>query len=53
LVAPVEIGDGALVAAGSTISTSVEADAIALTRAPQKSIEKGALRFRSKRQKNS
>lgn len=53
LVAPVEIGDGALVAAGSTISTSVGENAIALTRAPQKSIENGALRFRSKRQKKS
>jgi bifunctional UDP-N-acetylglucosamine pyrophosphorylase/glucosamine-1-phosphate N-acetyltransferase len=35
LVAPVEIGDGALVAAGSTITKNVPADAIAVGRAEQ------------------
>jgi bifunctional UDP-N-acetylglucosamine pyrophosphorylase/glucosamine-1-phosphate N-acetyltransferase len=35
LVAPVEIGDGAYIAAGSTITDKVEADALALGRARQ------------------
>ncbi|MEC9346814.1 MAG: bifunctional UDP-N-acetylglucosamine diphosphorylase/glucosamine-1-phosphate N-acetyltransferase GlmU [Pseudomonadota bacterium] len=35
LVAPVSIGDGALVAAGSTIARDVPANALVLTRAPQ------------------
>ena len=38
LVAPVNIGDGATIGAGSTISKDVEADQLALTRAPQKRI---------------
>jgi len=39
LVAPVTIGDGALVGAGSTLSKDVDADALAVTRAPQKQVE--------------
>lgn len=35
LVAPVAIGDGAIIAAGSTITDDVEADALGITRAPQ------------------
>ncbi len=35
LVAPVKVGDGAIVAAGSTITESVEADALALGRSRQ------------------
>ncbi|WP_426166522.1 bifunctional UDP-N-acetylglucosamine diphosphorylase/glucosamine-1-phosphate N-acetyltransferase GlmU [Sandarakinorhabdus sp. DWP1-3-1] len=35
LVAPVTIGDGAIVAAGSTVTTDVAADALALVRPPQ------------------
>ena len=35
LVAPVSIGDGALTASGSVITSDVEADALALARAPQ------------------
>ena len=35
LVAPVTIGDGAIVAAGSTITADVPADALALVRPPQ------------------
>jgi bifunctional UDP-N-acetylglucosamine pyrophosphorylase/glucosamine-1-phosphate N-acetyltransferase len=49
LVAPVKIGDGALVAAGSTISQDVPADALAIERAPQDRREGWAARFREKK----
>jgi bifunctional UDP-N-acetylglucosamine pyrophosphorylase/glucosamine-1-phosphate N-acetyltransferase len=39
LVAPVTIGDGAWVGAGSTVTEDVPAGALALTRPPQKNIE--------------
>jgi bifunctional UDP-N-acetylglucosamine pyrophosphorylase/glucosamine-1-phosphate N-acetyltransferase len=46
LVAPVKIGDGAIVAAGSVITSNVEADALALSRAST-SVKVGwAKRFR-------
>ncbi|MDX1401787.1 MAG: DapH/DapD/GlmU-related protein, partial [Kiloniellales bacterium] len=48
LVAPVSIGDGALVGAGSTITHSVEPDALAVARNSQRNIKKGAEKFRSK-----
>ncbi|MGE0669204.1 MAG: bifunctional UDP-N-acetylglucosamine diphosphorylase/glucosamine-1-phosphate N-acetyltransferase GlmU [Sphingomonadales bacterium] len=51
LVAPVKIGDGALVGAGSVITSEVGKDAIAVTRAPQKQIPGGAAKFRSKNAK--
>lgn len=51
LVAPVKIGDGAFVGAGSTITRDVEADAMAVTRANQKSVAAGAKRFRERRRK--
>jgi len=39
LVAPVTIGDGAVVGAGSTISKDVDVDALAITRAPVKQLD--------------
>ena len=39
LVAPVEIADGAVVAAGSTITSDVPGEALAVARARQKNIE--------------
>jgi len=39
LVAPVTIGDRAIVGAGSTITKDVNADALSVTRAPQKSVD--------------
>jgi bifunctional UDP-N-acetylglucosamine pyrophosphorylase/glucosamine-1-phosphate N-acetyltransferase len=39
LVAPVTVGDGAIVGAGSTITKDVKADALSVTRAPQKSVD--------------
>ena len=46
LVAPVKIGDGAIVGAGSTVAKDVKADALAVTRAPQREIGGWASKFR-------
>lgn len=51
LVAPVTIGDGAIVGAGSTITQDVAADALALTRAPQVAKEGWAPVFRETKKK--
>ena len=40
LVAPVKVGDGALIGAGSVITKDVAADTLAVTRAPQKETKK-------------
>ncbi len=45
LVAPVTIGDGAIIGAGSAVAKDVAADALAVTRAPQKEIAGWARRF--------
>ena len=49
LVAPVKIGEGATVGAGSVITSDVEADALAVARSRQKSIAGWAKAFRKKR----
>ncbi len=51
LVAPVAIGDGALIGAGSTITKDVPADALALSRVPQTSREGGASQIRARQKK--
>jgi bifunctional UDP-N-acetylglucosamine pyrophosphorylase/glucosamine-1-phosphate N-acetyltransferase len=51
LVAPVKIGEGALIGAGSVITSEVFVDAIAVTRAPQKQIPGAAAKFRAKNAK--
>ena len=51
LVAPVKIGDGAYVAAGSTITKDVPADALALGRAQQETREGWAAKYRARRQR--
>jgi bifunctional UDP-N-acetylglucosamine pyrophosphorylase / glucosamine-1-phosphate N-acetyltransferase len=48
LVAPVRIGDGAIVGAGSVITEDVEADALAVERNEQKGIAGWARRFRER-----
>ncbi len=48
LVAPVSVGDGAIVGAGSTITQDVPADALALTRPALTQKEGGASRLRAK-----
>jgi bifunctional UDP-N-acetylglucosamine pyrophosphorylase/glucosamine-1-phosphate N-acetyltransferase len=51
LVAPVTIGDGAITGAGSVITKDVPADALAVTRAPQRALEGWAARFRESKKK--
>ena len=48
LVAPVTIGDGAIVGAGSVITRDVEADSLAIERNEQKGIAGWARRFRER-----
>jgi bifunctional UDP-N-acetylglucosamine pyrophosphorylase/glucosamine-1-phosphate N-acetyltransferase len=50
-VAPVRIGKGSLIGAGSTITKDVPADALAITRAEQKVVEGWAARKRAKNKK--
>lgn len=49
LIAPLSIGDYAIVGAGSVITQSVEGRALAVTRAQQTTLEDGADKFRDKR----
>jgi bifunctional UDP-N-acetylglucosamine pyrophosphorylase/glucosamine-1-phosphate N-acetyltransferase len=51
LVAPVRVGKGAYVGAGSTITKDVPPDALAITRAPMKVIEGWAARRRAEQKK--
>ncbi len=48
LIAPICIGDGAYIGAGSIISEDVESKALSLTRTPQKHIRQGAERLRAR-----
>ena len=50
LVAPVRIGEGAIVGAGSTITKDVMSDSIAIGRSLQKNVEGAAPRFRARAQ---
>ncbi|WGF88866.1 bifunctional UDP-N-acetylglucosamine diphosphorylase/glucosamine-1-phosphate N-acetyltransferase GlmU [Marinivivus vitaminiproducens] len=49
LVAPVRIGNGAMTAAGSTITSDVEDDALGHSRTEQQTVPQAAARFRAKR----
>ena len=53
LVAPVRIGDGAVVGAGSVITSDVEPDSLALERSEQKGIAGWARRFRERMTRQS
>ncbi|MCD6074669.1 MAG: glmU [Rhodospirillales bacterium] len=50
LVAPVKVGDGAVIGAGSVVTKDVAADALAVTRAEQKEIKGWAKRRRDTQQ---
>lgn len=49
LVAPVTVGAGAIIGAGSAISKNVPADALSVTRAPQRDLKDWAARFNTQR----
>jgi bifunctional UDP-N-acetylglucosamine pyrophosphorylase/glucosamine-1-phosphate N-acetyltransferase len=49
LVAPVAVGPGAVVGAGSTITRDVPADALAVARGRQENLAQGAARLRARR----
>jgi len=53
LVAPVKVGRGAIIAAGSTITKNIEADALALGRSRQTAIAGWARTFRNRKQKRT
>ena len=50
LVAPVSVGDGAIIGAGSTITKDVAADELAVARGDQKGLAGWAARFRKRQQ---
>jgi bifunctional UDP-N-acetylglucosamine pyrophosphorylase/glucosamine-1-phosphate N-acetyltransferase len=50
LVAPVSVGKGAIVGAGSVVTRDVEADSLGVTRADQKGLAGWAARFRERQQ---
>jgi bifunctional UDP-N-acetylglucosamine pyrophosphorylase/glucosamine-1-phosphate N-acetyltransferase len=52
LVAPVEIGKGSIVGAGSVITKNVSDNSIGVERSDQREVKEGAKRFRDKRKKN-
>ena len=52
LIAPVRIGKGAIVAAGSVITRDVQPEAMAIERAKQKNIKKGAAKYRNRKNIN-
>jgi len=49
LVAPVKVGDGAIIGAGSVVARDVAADALAVTRADHKEVKGWAQRFRRRK----
>jgi bifunctional UDP-N-acetylglucosamine pyrophosphorylase / glucosamine-1-phosphate N-acetyltransferase len=51
LVAPVTVGDGAIIGAGTTVTHDVPPDALATGRAPQKIFEGGGKSYRDRKQK--
>ena len=52
LIAPVKIGEGAYIGSSSSISGEVNADSLALTRAPLREIEGWSVKFRMKKDKS-
>ncbi len=48
-VAPVTIGDGAIIAAGTTVTEDVPENALALARAPQTNLQGGGAKYRERK----
>lgn len=49
LVAPVAVGDGAIIGAGTTVTRDVPDDALVTSRAPQRTVEGGGRAYREKK----
>lgn len=52
LVAPVTVGDGAIVGAGTTVTKDVPKDGLAVSRVPQRNLEGGAAAYRARKKKS-
>jgi len=52
LVAPVKVGKGAIVAAGSTITRDIPADSVTIARANQEDINGAAAKYRARKKKS-
>jgi bifunctional UDP-N-acetylglucosamine pyrophosphorylase / glucosamine-1-phosphate N-acetyltransferase len=48
-VAPITVGDGAIIAAGTTVTEDVPKDALALAREPQKNLPEGGAKYRARK----
>ncbi|MDR1335159.1 MAG: NTP transferase domain-containing protein [Holosporaceae bacterium] len=51
IVAPIQIGNNAIIAAGSTVTDEVLAGDLVFARAPQENVKNGAMIFRNKKKK--
>ncbi len=49
LVAPVSVGDGAVIGAGTTVTADIPSDALATSRTPQQTTEGGGARYRERK----
>jgi bifunctional UDP-N-acetylglucosamine pyrophosphorylase/glucosamine-1-phosphate N-acetyltransferase len=52
LVAPVTVGDGAIIGAGTTVTKDVPKDGLVVSRAPQRNLEGGAAAYRARKKKS-
>ncbi len=52
LVAPVTVGDGAIVGAGTTLTKNVPKDGLAVSRSPQRNLEGGGAAYRERKKKS-
>ncbi|HEY3350212.1 MAG TPA: bifunctional UDP-N-acetylglucosamine diphosphorylase/glucosamine-1-phosphate N-acetyltransferase GlmU [Thermoanaerobaculia bacterium] len=52
LVAPVTVGDGAIIGAGTTVTKDVPKDGLAVSRVPQRNVEGGGAAYRARKKKS-